>query len=131
MRRKKLQEGDLYGRRPRRKPLITDSRKPQVKLGQRTNEGPVNLSPDLYLKENLLGFPCRLNTLEPLSICHLSFVQMQVEPDHVVSVRLILRQPSSAWLTFSLEEIKIYPRMEPVSCGFSVLSLRKCFGTSD
>ncbi|KAI3370376.1 hypothetical protein L3Q82_024465, partial [Scortum barcoo] len=39
--------------------------------------------------------------------------QMQVEPDHVVSVRLILRQPSSAWLTFSLEEIKIYPHMEP------------------
>ncbi|XP_022597851.1 nicolin-1 isoform X1 [Seriola dumerili] len=39
--------------------------------------------------------------------------QMQVEPDHVVSVRLILRQPSSAWLTFSLEDIKIYPHMEP------------------
>ncbi|KAK2861550.1 hypothetical protein Q5P01_001083 [Channa striata] len=39
--------------------------------------------------------------------------QMQVEPDHVVCVRLILRQPSSAWLTFSLEEINIYPHMEP------------------
>ncbi|XP_014830033.1 PREDICTED: nicolin-1 [Poecilia mexicana] len=38
--------------------------------------------------------------------------QMLVEADHVVSVRLILRQPSSAWLTFSLEEIKIFPHME-------------------
>ncbi|XP_070706900.1 nicolin-1 [Pempheris klunzingeri] len=40
-------------------------------------------------------------------------MQMQVEPDHVVSVRLILRQPSSAWLTFSLEEIKMFPHTEP------------------
>ncbi|XP_041835327.1 nicolin-1 [Melanotaenia boesemani] len=39
--------------------------------------------------------------------------QMYVEPDHVVSVRLILRQPSSAWLTFSLEEIKICPHVQP------------------
>ncbi|XP_076003417.1 nicolin-1 [Genypterus blacodes] len=39
--------------------------------------------------------------------------QMQMEPDHVVSVRLILRQPSSAWLTFNLEEIKIHPHTEP------------------
>uniref|UniRef100_A0A1A8N5R0 Nicolin 1 n=1 Tax=Nothobranchius rachovii TaxID=451742 RepID=A0A1A8N5R0_9TELE len=39
--------------------------------------------------------------------------QMQMEPDHVVSVRLILRQPSSAWLTFNLEEIQIFPHMEP------------------
>ncbi|XP_068450690.1 nicolin-1 [Clinocottus analis] len=39
--------------------------------------------------------------------------QMQVEPDHVTSVRLILRQPSSAWLTFSLEEVKIFPHVEP------------------
>ncbi|KAM9408608.1 nicolin-1 [Pholidichthys leucotaenia] len=38
--------------------------------------------------------------------------QMQVEPDHVVCVRLILRQPSSAWLTFSLDEIKIFPHVE-------------------
>uniref|UniRef100_A0A672ZCX3 Nicolin 1 n=1 Tax=Sphaeramia orbicularis TaxID=375764 RepID=A0A672ZCX3_9TELE len=36
--------------------------------------------------------------------------QMKVEPDHVVSVRLILRQPSSAWLTFNLEEIKIFQK---------------------
>nr|XP_046241199.1 nicolin-1 [Scatophagus argus]XP_046241200.1 nicolin-1 [Scatophagus argus] len=39
--------------------------------------------------------------------------QMRVEPDHVVSVRLILRQPSSAWLSFILEEIRIYPHVEP------------------
>nr|XP_020467864.1 nicolin-1 isoform X2 [Monopterus albus] len=39
--------------------------------------------------------------------------QMLVEPDCVVLVRLILRQPSSAWLTFSLEEIRIYPHLEP------------------
>ncbi|PWA19404.1 hypothetical protein CCH79_00020900 [Gambusia affinis] len=38
---------------------------------------------------------------------------MLVEADQVVSVRLILRQPSSAWLTFSLEEIKIFPHTEP------------------
>ncbi|XP_037831484.1 nicolin-1 [Kryptolebias marmoratus] len=38
--------------------------------------------------------------------------QMQVKPDHVVSVRLILRQPSSAWLTFSLEELKLFPHTE-------------------
>lgn len=44
---------------------------------------------------------------------------MQVEPDHVASVRLILRQPSSAWLTFSLEDVKIYPHMEPVSSLYS------------
>ena len=44
---------------------------------------------------------------------------MMEEPDHVVSVRLILRQPSSAWLTFSLEDIKIFPHTEPVSFHFS------------
>ncbi|XP_042350426.1 nicolin-1 [Plectropomus leopardus] len=46
--------------------------------------------------------------------CSIHRTQMQVEPDHVVSVRLILRQPSSAWLTFSLEDIKIFPHMEPL-----------------
>ncbi|XP_065808397.1 nicolin-1 isoform X1 [Labrus bergylta] len=39
--------------------------------------------------------------------------QMQVDPDQVLSVRLILRQPSSAWLAFSLEEIRIFPHTEP------------------
>uniref|UniRef100_A0A3Q3WXT2 Uncharacterized protein n=1 Tax=Mola mola TaxID=94237 RepID=A0A3Q3WXT2_MOLML len=38
--------------------------------------------------------------------------QLQAEPDHVSSVRLILRQPSAAWFTFSLEEIEIYPHTE-------------------
>ncbi|KAL2091624.1 hypothetical protein ACEWY4_013887 [Coilia grayii] len=33
---------------------------------------------------------------------------MLVEPDDVTSVRLILRQPSSAWLNFNIEEITIY-----------------------
>lgn len=51
---------------------------------------------------------------------------MQVEPDHVVSVRLILRQPSSAWLIFNLEEIKIYPHIEPVSFVF-VISWQKIY----
>ncbi|KAK9529694.1 hypothetical protein VZT92_013772 [Zoarces viviparus] len=41
--------------------------------------------------------------------CSVHRAQMQVEPDHVISVRLILRQPSSAWLTFSLEDISIFP----------------------
>uniref|UniRef100_A0A3Q0SK88 Nicolin 1 n=1 Tax=Amphilophus citrinellus TaxID=61819 RepID=A0A3Q0SK88_AMPCI len=51
--------------------------------------------------------------------------QMQVEPDHVVCVRLILRQPSLAWLTFSLEDIKIFPLTEPkeVSDWLSDLTL--------
>ncbi|KAK1161479.1 nicolin-1-like [Acipenser oxyrinchus oxyrinchus] len=33
--------------------------------------------------------------------------QMLMEPDNVTSVRLILRQPSSVWLNFTLEDIKI------------------------
>ncbi|KAM8914742.1 nicolin-1 isoform 3-T3 [Spinachia spinachia] len=45
--------------------------------------------------------------------CSVHRAQMQVEPDHVTSVRLILRQPSSAWLTFSLEEIQIIPHVQP------------------
>lgn len=39
----------------------------------------------------------------------LVWLQMQVPPDHVSSVRLILRQPSCVWLNFTLEDIKIYP----------------------
>ncbi|KAJ8258352.1 hypothetical protein COCON_G00173640 [Conger conger] len=34
--------------------------------------------------------------------------QMLTEPDNVTLVRLVLRQPSSAWLNFSLEDIKIH-----------------------
>ncbi|KAJ8259904.1 hypothetical protein GJAV_G00174780 [Gymnothorax javanicus] len=34
--------------------------------------------------------------------------QMLTDPDNVTVVRLILRQPSSAWLNFSLEEIKVH-----------------------
>uniref|UniRef100_A0A8C9WR75 Dystroglycan 1 n=2 Tax=Scleropages formosus TaxID=113540 RepID=A0A8C9WR75_SCLFO len=34
--------------------------------------------------------------------------QMLVDPDDVTSVRLILRQPSSAWLNFTLEDIRIH-----------------------
>ncbi|KAG9260184.1 nicolin-1 [Astyanax mexicanus] len=37
--------------------------------------------------------------------------QMLTQPDNVTTVRLILRQPSSVWLNFNLEEIKIYPVM--------------------
>ncbi|KAI5607535.1 nicolin-1 [Silurus asotus] len=33
---------------------------------------------------------------------------MLTEPDNVITVRLILRQPSSVWLNFSIEDIKIY-----------------------
>ncbi|XP_059925689.1 nicolin-1 [Gadus macrocephalus] len=39
--------------------------------------------------------------------------QMLLVPDDVVSVRLVLRQPSSAWLTFNLEDIKIHPHTQP------------------
>ncbi|KAG7318966.1 hypothetical protein KOW79_017440 [Hemibagrus wyckioides] len=35
--------------------------------------------------------------------------QMMTEPDKVITVRLILRQPSSVWLNFNIEDIKIYP----------------------
>ncbi|TSM44147.1 Nicolin-1 [Bagarius yarrelli] len=34
--------------------------------------------------------------------------QMLVEPDNVITVRLILRQPSSVWLNFHIDDIKIY-----------------------
>uniref|UniRef100_A0A3Q2Y3G1 Nicolin 1 n=1 Tax=Hippocampus comes TaxID=109280 RepID=A0A3Q2Y3G1_HIPCM len=43
--------------------------------------------------------------------------QMQVEPDGVSSIRLILKQPSSAWLTFSVQDVRIFPRMQPVRKG--------------
>ncbi|XP_059505479.1 nicolin-1 [Stegostoma tigrinum] len=34
--------------------------------------------------------------------------QMLFEPDGVVTVRLILRQPSPVWLNFTIEDIKVY-----------------------
>ncbi|KAF5897207.1 nicolin-1, partial [Clarias magur] len=34
--------------------------------------------------------------------------QMLTEPDNVITVRLILRQPSSVWLNFNIQEVKIY-----------------------
>ncbi|KAK2821512.1 hypothetical protein Q7C36_020855 [Tachysurus vachellii] len=34
--------------------------------------------------------------------------QMTTEPDKVITVRLILRQPSSVWLSFNIQDIKIY-----------------------
>ncbi|XP_053723167.1 nicolin-1 [Synchiropus splendidus] len=37
--------------------------------------------------------------------------QMSVEADNVVTVRLILRQPSSAWMSFTLEELQIFPHV--------------------
>ncbi|XP_020386716.1 nicolin-1 [Rhincodon typus] len=36
--------------------------------------------------------------------------QMLFEPDGVVTVRLILRQPSPVWLNFTIEDIKMYER---------------------
>ncbi|XP_068170936.1 nicolin-1 [Antennarius striatus] len=39
--------------------------------------------------------------------------QMWVEPDQVAAVRLVLKQPSSAWLSFSLEDISILPQGAP------------------
>ncbi|XP_061543267.1 nicolin-1 isoform X2 [Phycodurus eques] len=39
--------------------------------------------------------------------------QMRVEPDDVSSVRLILKQPSSAWSTFSVEDVRIFPHTQP------------------
>lgn len=46
----------------------------------------------------------------------LVWLQMQVAPDQVSSVRLILRQPSCVWLNFTLEDIKIHSNAgDPVS----------------
>lgn len=39
-------------------------------------------------------------------------LQMLEEPDKVVLLRLILRQPSSAWMSFTLEEIRIVPHVK-------------------
>ncbi|CAL1609015.1 unnamed protein product [Knipowitschia caucasica] len=44
--------------------------------------------------------------------CSISRAQLQVVPDHVMSVRFILRQPSSVWVNFNLEDIKIYRHTE-------------------
>ncbi|XP_075869486.1 nicolin-1 [Nelusetta ayraudi] len=44
--------------------------------------------------------------------CCIHRTQMQVAPDHVTCVRLILRQPSSAWSSFSLENIQIHQQRE-------------------
>ncbi|KAI2650205.1 Nicolin-1 [Labeo rohita] len=46
---------------------------------------------------------------EVFSSVYLGFFKMLTEPDNVTTVRLILRQPSSEWLNFSIEEINIYP----------------------
>jgi len=40
---------------------------------------------------------------------------MLTEPDAVTTVRLILRQPSSEWHNFSIEEINIYPCAKEVT----------------
>ncbi|XP_028296765.1 nicolin-1-like isoform X1 [Gouania willdenowi] len=59
--------------------------------------------------------------------CSLIREQMLVEPDHVVQIRLILRQPSATWTTFDLEEINIYTHThqdsEEVSDWLSELTL--------
>ncbi|XP_063072492.1 nicolin-1 isoform X1 [Engraulis encrasicolus] len=34
--------------------------------------------------------------------------QMLVDPDDVTSIRLVLRQPSSSWINFNIEDIAIY-----------------------
>lgn len=55
----------------------------------------------------------------PLSLT-LVWLQMQVAPDQVSSVRLVLRQPSCVWLNFTLEDIRIYPHSSaanPVMCS--------------
>ncbi|XP_008319004.1 nicolin-1 [Cynoglossus semilaevis] len=44
--------------------------------------------------------------------CSISRSKMEVDPDHVTCVRLILRQPSSNWLTFSLDDVQLYPHTE-------------------
>lgn len=51
---------------------------------------------------------------KPADLPSVVCVQMQVAPDHVTCVRLILRQPSSAWTSFSLENIQIHPQRDQV-----------------
>ncbi|KAE8611778.1 hypothetical protein XENTR_v10012598 [Xenopus tropicalis] len=53
-------------------------------------------------------------------------VDMLCDTDHVISLRLILRQPSPVWLNFNLEELQINPtkKQSPqkrVSCWLSHL----------
>ncbi|XP_053509475.1 nicolin-1 [Ictalurus furcatus] len=43
--------------------------------------------------------------------------QMLTEPDNVINVRLILRQPSSVWLNFNIEDIKIFSLADEESEG--------------
>lgn len=58
---------------------------------------------------------------KPADLPSIVCVQMQVAPDHVTCVRLILRQPSSAWTSFSLENIQIHPQRDQVrSAGAAV-----------
>lgn len=38
----------------------------------------------------------------------LVWLQMRVAPDRVSAVRLILRQPSCVWQSFTLEDVKVY-----------------------
>lgn len=61
------------------------------------------------------------STHKPADLPSVVCVQMQVAPDHVTCVRLILRQPSSAWTSFSLENIQIHPQRDQVgSAGAAV-----------
>ncbi len=58
---------------------------------------------------------------EVFSSLYLGF-QMLTEPDNVTTVRLILLQPSSEWLNFSIEEINIYPCAKEVRM-YNILSI--------
>ncbi|XP_061688059.1 nicolin-1 isoform X2 [Syngnathoides biaculeatus] len=46
--------------------------------------------------------------------CNIDRKQMRAEPDDVCAVRLILKQPSAAWRTFGVEDVRIFPRTQPV-----------------
>ncbi|XP_061688057.1 nicolin-1 isoform X1 [Syngnathoides biaculeatus] len=60
--------------------------------------------------------------------CNIDRKQMRAEPDDVCAVRLILKQPSAAWRTFGVEDVRIFPRTQPeadkeVSDWLSALAL--------
>ncbi|XP_061147860.1 nicolin-1 isoform X2 [Syngnathus typhle] len=49
--------------------------------------------------------------------CSIDRKQMRMEPDDVSSVRLVLKQPSCAWLTFGVEDVRLFPRAQPEPVG--------------
>uniref|UniRef100_A0A672N0M6 Nicolin 1 n=1 Tax=Sinocyclocheilus grahami TaxID=75366 RepID=A0A672N0M6_SINGR len=99
---------------------VSDSSRPGVYITDITLAEPVNIQEisfknyySAYLTVRLQRNYCLMSNPHAEAGSHDYFSiyrhQMLTEPDNVTTVRLILRQPSSEWLNFSIEEINIYP----------------------